>query len=214
MNKNLLISLIVITIILVCSFLLEYSSFIWIVIIIINLLFILSISIVWIVKRKNISKKIKASLVLICFLLLGVFINTLLPYKNLNPLNDSSLSITTKIKLLYHTDQSDRKYLKSYVFKKYGDIVNKRDISRLELDKKYFSQYENGELNLNNQEKFYLAMIFHHGQKTSDFKIAYQLASEVIDSKEEIKNATWLKKATYDRLIISQVHSQKYGTQR
>src|SRR5690625_2517860 len=97
MNKNLLISLIVITIILVCSFLLEYSSFIWIVIIIINLLFILSISIVWIVKRKNISKKIKASLVLICFLLLGVFINTLLPYKNLNPLNDSSLSITTKL---------------------------------------------------------------------------------------------------------------------
>lgn len=93
------------------------------------------------------------------------------------------------------------------------DHKKERSLEHLWFLKKYFSQYETGELKLNNQDKFYLAMIFHHGQKTSDFKIAYQLASEVLDSKEEIKNAPWLKKATYDRLLISQGHSQKYGTQ-
>lgn len=212
MNRKLLITLVAITII-ICSYFIEYSSFIWIAIIIINLLFIFTVFIIWIFKKNKVSKKIRSSLILISLFSIGVFINSLLPYKNLNFLNDSKLSIPEKIKFLYDSDQSDRKHLKSYTLKKYSLTVNKRDVERLETAKKYFSQYKNGKLKLDNQDKFYLAMIFHHGKETEDFKIAYQLASEIVESKEEIRNAPWLKKATYDRLLISQGKPQKYGTQ-
>jgi len=55
------------------------------------------------------------------------------------------------------------------------------------------------------------ALIFQHGETTTDYKKANELAKKGMEMGDE--RSKWLYAATLDRLLISQGKPQKYGTQ-
>jgi hypothetical protein len=69
------------------------------------------------------------------------------------------------------------------------------------------------------EDRLNAAMVFQHGNDSSDYRTAYELASAAcstgVDSKvwpEEL--ADWLRRAAYDRWMLSVGRPQEYGTQK
>lgn len=144
-------------------------------------------------------------------LCLGIIMGLLLPYKQALPVE--GLTLSEQIQYIYNSDQSDRKTLKSYVVSSNKALVKKRDQERLKKVRMIYENAMEKKIDLTNQDKFNLAMIFHHGVCLEDYTIAHALAKEVAESDSSIQNAQWLAKATYDRLLLAQGKPQKYGTQ-
>lgn len=108
---------------------------------------------------------------------------------------------TTTLKHLYETDQEDR--LSGYW------IVNpNRDRQRLE----YVLAVTEANTVLTPEDMYYAAYILQHGTCTDHFRIANELASEA--AKNDIENADWLAKATFDRWQLALGNQQEYGTQQ
>lgn len=143
-------------------------------------------------------------------LIFAILTNLVSPYPKINKPNSN---ISQKIHSLYYTDQYDRKTLKTYLFKKKSNLVSKRDSLRLRIANKVYLKYINDSIKLNPKEKFRLAMIFHHGKDSTDYKKAHDLAKTAYVEDSTIQNGKWLKKATYDRLQMSLGKPQEYGTQ-
>jgi len=104
-----------------------------------------------------------------------------------------------KLYQLFIEDQKDRKNLKTGITE--NDSKRKKEVINI-LNKKP---------KLTGQDYFYAAMIFHHGQKISDYKKAIKLAK--IGAKMKNKSAKWLFAAATDRLLLNQGKKQKFGTQ-
>lgn len=116
-----------------------------------------------------------------------------------SPILNTNVPIDQQLKYMHKTDQYDRK---SLLF-----IFPERDKKRIEKVKIYLAK----KAIKTPQNKFYSALILQHGHESSDFKKAYDLASDA--ATHEIEGAKWLKKATYDRWQISLGNPQKFGTQ-
>ena len=56
------------------------------------------------------------------------------------------------------------------------------------------------------------AVIFQHGLTTEDYQNAYRFAKAAVQMGN-VKNAAWLYAITLDRLLVSQGHKQRFGTQ-
>ncbi len=194
------------------SIFLNYSGFIFVITMIILITVTLLLSIWRLIKRKNIKSLLKITVIYFTIFALGIIIGLFVPYKQTLPKRE--LSLTEQIKHVYNIDQADRKCLKTYLIKSNQKLVVKRDSIRLKFADNIYEKYIKHQIELNNQDKFNIAMIFQHGKTTEDYAKAYKLASEVAKSSEKIQNAEWLEKATYDRLQISIGKPQKYGTQK
>src|SRR5690606_1560166 len=140
-------------------------------------------------------------------ILMGLFV----PYKQALP--NKKLSVSEQIQYIYNSDQSDRKSLKTYIISHTRELVAERDETRLKKIKGIYTDYIDEKIELSEQDKFNLSMIFHHGKTIEDYEIAHKLATELVESNSKIQNVEWLAKATYDRLLLSQGKPQKYGTQ-
>ena len=111
---------------------------------------------------------------------------------------------------LFKSDQADRApdKIRSYDAVKNGwkrlmdaDIRRLKEVRRiLKTDK-----------NLNAEDYFHAAMVFQHGQKLSDYKMAASLAKTSAELGDE--KAKWLYAAATDRLLVNLGRKQKYGTQ-
>ena len=163
-------------------------------------------------QKKSVKKILKYYFIFLFLLLLGILLDLLKPYPEVTLANTNS--ITEKISHLYDTDQYDRKNLKSYLFSDNAVLISSRDSIRLEFAYSIFREYQTMNLNLTPEEKYKLAMIFHHGKTSIDYEIAHTLAKEAYNQNNKLQNAEWLMKASYDRLQLSIGKPQKYGTQR
>lgn len=113
------------------------------------------------------------------------------------------------LKYIFEQDQKDRReFIDAGNDKELGKNMVKRDAKRLQVVSYLF---EKGFIN-KPQEKYYAALIFHHGVEIENSKIAKRLAKEAWDGGYE--PAENLFKAATDRLLIRQGEPQRYGTQK
>lgn len=212
MKKQTILLLVVGVVTLLFSIFLSYSGFIFLIAIFILIIVTIFLTIWKLIKRKSIKALLKVTGIYFAIFTVGMIIGLFIPYKE--PLLDEKFTISEQIQHIYDSDQSDRKSLKTYLVPTNQKLVIKRDSIRFEKATKIYSDYLKQKIELSNQDKFNLAMIFHHGKTTEDYEKAYALASEVANSNSNVQNAEWLEKATYDRLQLSLGKPQKYGTQK
>ena len=113
---------------------------------------------------------------------------------------------TTEIDNLYASDIEDRNQIN------WGDenAVNKLREKDKERKQKAKELIENGSL-ISGLDFHHAALVFQHGETTEDYKLAHELAEKAVDLGDE--TAKWLYAATFDRWLLSENKSQKYGTQ-
>jgi len=212
MKKKTILLLIIGLITLLFSVFLNYSGFIFLIALFVLIIVTTFMSIWKLIKRNHIKSLLKSAGIYFVIFTLGIIIGLFIPYKEL--LLVENFTISEQIQHIYDSDQSDRKSLKTFLVPTNQKLVLKRDSIRLEKATSIYLDYLKEKIELSNQDKFNLAMIFQHGKTTEDFERAYTLASEVAKSNNKIQNAEWLEKATYDRLQLSLGKPQKYGTQK
>tara|TARA_B100000949_G_C14105591_1_gene376068 strand:- start:123 stop:761 length:639 start_codon:yes stop_codon:yes gene_type:complete len=203
--KKKIILFLLIFLIAVLSFQFSWFQYILILCIIVSLLFLLVAGLVSIFKKLK-PIFLKTPLIIIFIGILGILISFFRPYEEaiIHSQNHSE-----NLAYAYHTDQSDRKELRAFIG--YFSRLKERDDLRLDQVKKL---YEKG-YQLNPMDKFHAAFIFHHSDRSEDYKIAAELASEAANS-EQLKNhytVQWLHKAAYDRYMLSIGKPEKYHTQ-
>ncbi|WP_079721025.1 hypothetical protein [Salegentibacter holothuriorum] len=143
-------------------------------------------------------------ILLIC--ISGIMISLIRPY-------DKAIitkgTISEKLKYAYESDQKDRRQLRSFLG--YFSDLEDRDFKRLNQIKTIRKSN-----NLKKpRDKFYAAFIYHHGDTSIDYKIASKLAAEAAQDEflKDDFEVQWLRKATYDRYLLSVGKQEKYNTQ-
>lgn len=112
-----------------------------------------------------------------------------------------------KIAAMFKEDQEERDPDKGTWDEKFWKELNKRDKKRRLEVRKIISAG-----GLNEAVDFYgAAMIFQHGETTSDYGMAKKLAKEAMEMG--LEKAKWLYAATTDRYLVSKGKKQKFGTQ-
>lgn len=131
--------------------------------------------------------------------LAGCMSNITLEYPALAQ-NDENAELTK----LYEQDQADRKRgLPS------GQSMAERDEQRRE---RVSAMLRAGEVNTA-ADYFRAAMIFQHGNDTTHFKKAHELAKKATELDPTHNTAKWLTAATWDRYLLAKGKPQWYGTQ-
>lgn len=123
------------------------------------------------------------------------------------PVPPSSMPPSEQLAYMHRVDQGDRMTLRF--------LNTSRDDQRLARTRKLLQagQVTSPEDQLN------AAMVFQHGDHSSDYRTAYELASAAcstgVDTKVWPKElADWLRRAAYDRWMLSIGQEQKHGTQK
>ncbi|GHA32873.1 hypothetical protein GCM10007103_12900 [Salinimicrobium marinum] len=121
----------------------------------------------------------------------------------------TSGSLGKKLQYAYETDQNDRKQLRSFIglFSKLNERDDKRltQVKELSQDRKL----------LKPMDKFYAAFIYHHSDNSTDYETASKLSAQAAESEklQDHYQVQWLKKAAYDRYMVSLGKPEKYNTQ-
>jgi hypothetical protein len=123
------------------------------------------------------------------------------------PVPPDSMRPSAQLAYMHRVDQGDRFTLRF--------LNTARDDQRLARTRKLL---EAGQVS-SPEDQLNAAMVFQHGDDSSDYRTAYELASAAcstgVDSKAWPKQlADWLRRAAYDRWMLSIGQEQKYGTQR
>lgn len=63
------------------------------------------------------------------------------------------------------------------------------------------------------KDYFNAAMIFQHGNSAEDIRLAHSFATIAASLDPSLPNASWMKAATWDRLLLNFEQPQWYGTQ-
>jgi len=155
----------------------------------------------------KINKKFyKIPIITIGICLIGILVSLIRPYEEaILPAG----SMNDKLEYAYHTDQNDRKQLKSFV--EYFSKLKERDAIRLNEVNRILSEQQD----LKPIEKFYAAFIYHHSDNSKDYETASKLAeaaAKEADLKDDYQ-VQWLRKASYDRWMLSIGKPEKYNTQ-
>jgi len=174
-----------------------------------SLIFLMLVGIVKIFKPtlKSFWYRIPFFIVVLAFL--GLLVGFIKPLPSPMPKNKTSVS--EYLAYMRQTDQSDRKNIKIYFNAMVwgSSEAMKRDSIRLN---KTLKLIEDDTAKLDPEDKYNAAMILQHGEKPEHYKKAHELAAQA--AKHKIQNATWLKKAAYDRWQLSIGNEQQYGTQK
>jgi hypothetical protein len=174
-----------------------------------SLIFLMLVGIVKIFKPTLKSNWYRIPFFIVVLAFLGLLVGFIKPLPSPIPKNETSVS--EYLAYMRQTDQSDRKNIKIY----FNALVwgsseaMKRDSIRLN---KTLKLIENDTAKLGPEDKYNAAMILQHGEKPEHYKKAHELAAQA--AKHKIQNATWLKKAAYDRWQLSIGNEQQYGTQK
>jgi len=174
-----------------------------------SLIFLMLVGIVKIFKPTLKSYWYRIPFFIVVLAFLGLLVGFIKPLPSPIPKNETSVS--EYLAYMRQTDQSDRKNIKIY----FNALVwgsseaMKRDSIRLN---KTLKLIEDDTAKLDPEDKYNAAMILQHGEKPEHYKKAYELAAQA--AKHKIQNATWLKKAAYDRWQLSIGNEQQYGTQK
>jgi hypothetical protein len=174
-----------------------------------SLIFLMLVGIVKIFKPTLKSYWYRIPFFIVALAFLGLLVGFIKPLPSPIPKNETSVS--EHLAYMRQTDQSDRKNIKIYFnFLVWGssEAMN-RDSIRLN---KTLKLIENDTAKLGPEDKYNAAMILQHGEKPEHYKKAHELAAQA--AKHKIQNATWLKKAAYDRWQLSIGNEQQYGTQK
>ncbi|SHG07078.1 hypothetical protein SAMN05444483_104306 [Salegentibacter echinorum] len=203
MKKILIFALLIITVLF--SYLVSWSEWLLLTVLFLGLVFLIILGLIRIFRK---SKKIlfQSAILLIGICLIGIFAGLFRPYE---PALLKSGTISEQLEYAYKTDQSDRKQLRSFIpmFSK----LQERDVLRLEKVKQINAE---GELT-KSRDKFHSAFIYHHSDNSADYKMASKLAAAAAKD-EGLQNdyqVQWLRKAAYDRWMVSQEKPEKYNTQ-
>ena len=192
-------------IIAILSYLISSFEFILIGIIALTFIFVLFAGIIRIFKKLN-AKYFKTPSRILVICIFGIGVSLFRPYEK--AVTETG-TLSEKLKYAYETDQKDRKQLRSFLA--YFSDLERRDDKRLAQVKK-IQKADTIEKAL---DKFYAAFIYHHSDNSSDYKIASKLAADAAESKPLKDNyqVQWLRKATYDRYLLSIGKQEKYNTQ-
>ncbi|UCS91676.1 hypothetical protein KZP23_13055 [Echinicola marina] len=162
----------------------------------------------WLRKRRG-WKWLQVPLTMILIFFIGLVIGLFRPLPSAIIISDD---IEKTLEYAYATDQGDRKQLKFFL-PIYREEMVQRDSVRLMQVRAY---NESGKIK-KAVDKFHAAFILHHNYKGDSvlYRQAHLLAKEAA-SGGELKGhlqADWLRKATYDRWMLSIGKGQKYNTQ-
>ena len=195
-------SLLVIAII---AYLISSFEFLLIAIIALTFIFLILAGITSIFKKLN-AKYFKIPSLILVICIFGIGVSLFRPYEK--AVTETG-TLSEKLKYAYETDQKDRKQLRSFLT--YFSDLEQRDDKRLAQVKK-IQKEDTIEKAL---DKFYAAFIYHHSDNSGDYKIASKLAAEASKSESLKDNyqVQWLRKATYDRYLLSIGKQEKYNTQ-
>ena len=174
-------------------------------VIILALLFLVIIGIIRSFRKIN-SKYVRIPLLVICISLLGIVVSLLRPYEE--PVKTSA-DAGENLEYAYKTDQEDRRQLRSYV--DFLSELKERDRLRLQQVKEILR----GNEELSSLDKFHAAFVLHHSNNSEDYKRAAGLASVAAKDTalKDVYEVQWLKKAAYDRWMVSIGEPEKYNTQ-
>ncbi|MBZ9629791.1 hypothetical protein LB465_03285 [Salegentibacter sp. LM13S] len=169
------------------------------------LIFIIIAGLIQVFRKVNF-RYFKFPLLIIVICVFGMVVSIFRPYENAVI---TSGNVSEKLEYAYKTDQQDRKQLKSFI--PYLSKLEQRDSKRLKLTKDLY----NDGLIKKPSDKFYAAFIYHHSDNTKDYKLASILSAEAAESAilKDDYQAQWLKKAAYDRYMVSIGKPEKYNTQ-
>lgn len=187
------------------SFKIDWFNYILILILVLTIVFLILVGLISIFKKLK-SKVFKVPLIVVLLCIIGVIVSFFRPY---NPPIIQSENLSKNLEYAYRTDQSDRKELRSFIG--FLSKIEERDSIRLNQVRNQFSQDKISEP----IDKFHAAFIFHHSNNSKDYRIASELASDAANS-ENLKDkftVQWLKKASYDRYMLSIGKPEKYNTQ-
>lgn len=202
--KKIILFLLIITAVL--SYLVEGFEFILIAIGILSLIFLVIVTLIRLFKKLNFQYiKIPLLIILICFI--GAIVSLARPYGEDAILTSGSVS--EKLEYAYKTDQNDRKQLKSFIG--FFSDLEHRDELRMRQVKEIQKKNEIEK----SIDKFYAAFVYHHSDNSNDYQTASELAAEAAKSNHLKDNyqVQWLKKAAYDRYMVSIGKPEKYNTQ-
>ncbi len=145
-------------------------------------------------------------LLIIVLCLIGTIVSFFRPYEK--PVIWTE-NISENLEYAYKTDQSDRTEWRSFIG--FLSRLEERDSIRLHQARKYYTD----DALPAPMDKFHAAFIFHHSDNSQDYKIASGLAAEAAGSESLKDNYTvqWLRKAAYDRYMVSIGQPEKYNTQ-
>ena len=204
MKKIILISsLIIITAIL--SYQINWLNYLLILIAFLNIVFLILVGLISIFKKLR-NRFFKVPVLIICICIAGVLASLFQPYENAIIKSDN---LSKNLEYAYQTDQKDRRELKSFIG--FLSRLEERDSIRLKQVRKSYNQ----EKLIKPIDKFHAAFVFHHSDNSKDYKIASELAEDAASSEKLKNNYTveWLKKASYDRYMVSIGKPEKYNTQ-
>ena len=200
-KKIALLSLLLIVAFLSCF--IDSFGFILLALMVLSVIFLVLAGILRIFKKIKV-RYIKIPLITISLCLVGILVSLIRPFDD--PVLHSG-SVSEKLEYAYETDQGDRMKLRSYLL---GDL-QERDEKRLEQVKKIYGQKRT----LKPLDKFHAAFIFHHSDDSKDYAIASILATAAAKdmSQQDNYQVQWLRKAAYDRWMLSIGKAEKYNTQ-
>lgn len=204
MKKKILFIILTIAIA-VLSIQVQFFEFYMIGLISLCLLCIAVTGVINIFKKPN-RKIYKFSLITIAICLVGVIASLFRPYEEAIL---QSGTIGEKLQYAYKTDQNDRMQLKSFL--NFSNEFQERDRARLTQVNEVLEQGEP----IEPIEKFYAAFIYHHSNNSKDYETASKLAAAAAEEESLKANyqVQWLKKASYDRWMVSIGKPEKYNTQ-
>ena len=192
-------------IIAILSYLISSFEFILIANIALTFIFLLFAGFIRIFKKLNV-KYFKTPFRILVICIFGIGVSLFRPYEK--AVTETG-TLSEKLQYAYETDQKDRKQLRSFLtyFSDLEDRDNKRLAQVKELRKEDTIKKA--------LDKFYAAFIYHHSDNSGDYKIASKLAADAAESESLKDNyqVQWLRKATFDRYLLSIGKQEKYNTQ-
>ena len=167
------------------------------------MIFLIGVGLVSIFKKLS-PQFVRVPILLIGICIAGVIVAIFKPY---DEAIRNSGSASERLEYAYKTDQKDRMLLKSYVL---GDM-NERDELRL----KQVKEIESQDVELKPLDKFHAAFVYHHSDNSDDYAMASKLAAAAAEAQElkDHYQVQWLRKAAYDRWMVSMGKPEKYNTQ-
>lgn len=136
----------------------------------------------------------------VSLLLTGVLSAFLLQFSGPPAVPAANLPPSTQLRYLYDTDQADRAVVR------YLPLAG-RDAQRLQ---RVLALAADGRV-VTARDSFHAAMVLHHGTNPGHYARAHGFAQKAEDGG--VRGGGWLRRAAYDRWMLSLGRPQRYGTQ-
>lgn len=118
------------------------------------------------------------------------------------------MAINLELEKLYYDDVKEREIL-DFNSKEEVGVIEQRTVDRIDRVNQLLTTQTIDLTEIWNLH--YLAYLFQHSQRDSDYALAYEFAKKAVEKGSRVTR--WLYAATLDRWLLSQGKSQHFGTQ-